>query len=74
MSIILVVFLLVSFGDFPGSLVAVKSGQRQGNGSAQTINKSSREESGFKMNTKLQSYFLIMLFPICFVSQKVYFV
>ena len=34
MSIILVVFLLVSFGDFPGSLVAVKSGQRQGNGSA----------------------------------------
>lgn len=33
-SIILVVFLLVSFGHFPGSLVALKSGQRQGNGLA----------------------------------------
>lgn len=25
------------------------------------------EESEFKINTKLQSYFLIVLFPICFV-------
>lgn len=30
------------------------------------------EEGGFKINTKLQRYFLIMLFPncFCFVSQK----
>lgn len=46
----------------PSSVIA-----KSGKWVSTTINKLSNEESGFKINTKLQSCFLIMLLPICAV-------